>query len=171
MKNIIYSFLVVGVLFSCASQNNQSESKVVTQLIANKQFTFMATRANPLSYELNSYMARTAINNLSYGYSIVIKESEIDVDLPYFGEMYSAPVDRNDSSFRFTTKDYVLTSEQTKKGNTIFKIVPNDVRNILQIDIEVFKNGKGSIYVNANDRKPISYDGYIMKNEMKKQIK
>jgi hypothetical protein len=34
-----------------------------------------------------------------------------------------------------------------------------------EINIEVYKNGKAFVSIRSNDRQPISYDGYISKNE------
>jgi len=43
------------------------------------------------------------------------------------------------------------------------------VKHVSDINIEIFKNGKASTSIRSNDRQPISYDGYISKNEEMKE--
>ncbi len=35
--------------------------------------------------------------------------------------------------------------------------------------IEIFKNGKAFVSMKSNDRQPITYDGYVSKNEVKQE--
>ncbi|WP_435522435.1 DUF4251 domain-containing protein [Chryseobacterium indoltheticum] len=93
----------------------------------------------------------------------------MEVSLPYFGRAFTSTYGTSDNSYRFTSKDYAVTKTQSKKGNWVYKIKPNDVKNVSDINIEIFKNGRASTSIRSNDRQPISYDGYISKNEETKE--
>jgi hypothetical protein len=175
MKKIIFLSLslIFALLISCTSQSN-IDPKLLEELTSNNQFTFMAERANPTNNDVINVMnslpngASSRILNLDYGYTVVLKEKEIEVTLPYFGRMFNPSYDTSKNSYRFTTKDFDLNKNQNKKGNWIYTIKPKDLQNISEINIEIYKNGKAFVSIDANDRQPISYDGYVMKNETTK---
>lgn len=167
-------FFILTFLYSCASQNS-IDTKSLEEITASNQFTFMAERANPTNYDvinvINSLPNSTSSRmlNLDYGYTIVLKDKELEVTLPYFGRMYNPSYDTSKNSYRFSSTDFTINKNQNKKGNYIFTISPKDVDNVRNIYIEVFKNGKAYVSIDSNDRQPISYDGYIMKNEVAKK--
>lgn len=175
MKNrILLSLIFLLTLICSCSSRNTLDAKTVEELISGNQFTFMATRAIPTNYDVINIMnsmpnaASSRLLNLEYGYTIVLKEKEIEVTLPYFGRLYNPSYDNAKNSFRFTSKNFNLTKNQSKKGNWVYIITPKDADNVKSIYLEVYKNGNAYVSIDANDRQPISYDGYIMKNEIKK---
>lgn len=178
IKNYTFLFLlsmfVIASLFSCSSQTNV-DSKIVAEITTNNQFTFMAERANPTNFDVINVMnslpngASSRMLNLDYGYTIVLKENEIDVTLPYFGRMFNPSYDTSKNSYRFTSKDFDLNKIQNKKGNWVYTIKPKDVDNVRLINLEIYKNGKAYVSIDSNDRQPISYDGYVMRNEILKK--
>lgn len=176
MKKIFFLSLsfIFASLISCTSQSNL-DPKLLEELTSNNQFTFMAERANPTNNDVINVMnslpngASSRILNLDYGYTVVLKEKEIEVTLPYFGRMYNPSYDTSKNSYRFTTKDFDLNKIQNKKGNWVYTIKPKDVQNVGEIFIEIYKSGKAYVSIDSNDRQPISYDGYVMKNEIPKK--
>ena len=176
MRNFT-ALLTILVLFftlnSCTS-NQAVSSPEINSLIENGEFTFNAERANPMGDVINVINSLpngggSRILDLEPGYTIELKKETVIVTLPYFGRMYSANMDSSKNSFRFTSKDFSIDRQIGKKGSSIFTIIPKDERNINRITLEVFGNGKSYVQVNANDRQPISYDGYVMKNEEPKK--
>lgn len=168
--NIISVIVLILFFQSCSSQKT-TDSSIVNSVISSEEFTFHAERANPMNYDVINALngipnnPSTRILQLDAGsYTIELKKGKMEVVLPYFGRAFNASYGR-DNSYRFTSKDYAITKSQTKKGNWIFKIKPNDVNNVSDINIEVYKNGKAFTSVRSNDRQPITYDGYISKNE------
>lgn len=171
MKKYISILFVFGFLFffqSCSSQTGV-DSKTVDAWVNSQEFTFYAQRANPTNYDvintINSMPNATSsrVLNLDNGsYTLELKNNVLEVVLPYFGRSYKANYS-GDNSYRFTSKDYTINKTQNKKGNWIVKIQPNDVNNVREIIIEIFKNGKALVSMTSNDRQPISYDGYISK--------
>lgn len=174
----IIASLTVIIFFQSCSAQGKTDSKNVEALINTDEFTFHADRAFPMNQDVvniaNSMpnAAGQRIFDLSgEGYSIEIKKDVLDVVLPYFGRTFTSNYGTSDNSYRFISKDYTLTKSQGKKGKWVYKIKPNDVKNVSDIYIEVFKNGKASTSIRSNDRQPITYDGYVSKNEQKKEEK
>lgn len=177
MKNLIKITLAIFfsiALNSCSSQNNISSEKV-NMLLKTSEFTFMAERANPISNDvinvLNAFpnSSSSQILNLDYGYTLEIKRSEIKVDLPYFGRMYTPSFDNEKNSYHFTSKDFTIAEQNGKKGSSVYTINLKDQQNVKNIMLEVYKNGKAYLSIQANDRQSISYDGYIMANILSKK--
>ena len=173
MKNFIYiiSVSVLIIFFQSCSAQNTTDSQIVNSLVSSEEFTFHAERANPMNYDVVNVLngipnnPSSRILQLDAGsYSIEIKKGKMEVVLPYFGRAFNASYGK-DNSYRFTSKDYNITKSQSKKGNWVFKIKPNDVNNVSDINIEIYKNGKAFTSIRSNDRQPITYDGYISKNE------
>lgn len=175
MKNTV----LMGVMFlltfllSCSSQT-YIDQKTLEEITASNQFTFMAKRANPTNFDVINVMNSLPNSNsarmldLDYGYTIVIKEKQLEVNLPYFGRLFNPSYDTTKNSYNFTSKDFTLNKVQNKKGNWVYTITPKDVNNVRIIYLEIFKNGNAYVSIDSNDRQAISYDGYIMKNEIKK---
>jgi len=168
--NIISVTILILFFQSCSSQKT-TDSSIVNSVVSSEEFTFHAERANPMNYDVINALngipnnPSTRILQLDAGsYTIELKKGKMEVVLPYFGRAFNASYGK-DNSYRFTSKDYTITKSQTKKGNWIFKIKPNDVNNVSDINIEVYKNGKAFTSIRSNDRQPITYDGYISKNE------
>ncbi|MCX8534529.1 DUF4251 domain-containing protein [Chryseobacterium luquanense] len=177
MKNyikIISAFALILFFQNCTAQ--KTDPQIVNNLVSTDEFTFHAEKANPTNFDVinvvnsmpNAQQLRTfQISGENYG--IEIKKGVMEVTLPYFGRSFNAGYGSSDTSYRFTSKDYAVTKSQSKKGNWVYKIKPNDVKNVSDINIEIYKNGKASTSIRSNDRQPISYDGYISKNEETKE--
>ncbi len=174
MKKYISLIYILGFIFffqSCSSQNT-GDSKTTDLLINSQEFTFHAERANPTNYDVINIMnsmpnsTSTRILQLNGNYTVELRKNKLEVTLPYFGRLFN-PTYGNTSgnSYRFTSKDYTVNKSQNKKGNWIVRVKPNDVNNVDEIIIEVYKNGKAFTSVRSNDRQPISYDGFVSKNE------
>ncbi|MDG4650724.1 DUF4251 domain-containing protein [Chryseobacterium arthrosphaerae] len=178
MKKYISLLMVFGFLFffqSCASQGS-ADSQVVSTLVDSEEFTFHAQRANPTNYDVINVMSSmpnstmTRMLNLDGSYTIELSKNTLDVALPYFGRLFNPTYGNTSSnSYRFTSKDFTVSKSQNKKGTWAFIIKPNDVKSVQTINIEIFKNGKAFVSMRSNDRQPITYDGYVSKNEEKQE--
>lgn len=109
----------------------------------------------------------TRILELNGNYTVELKNNILNVVLPYFGRAFKTNYS-GDNSYRFESKDFTVNKTQNKKGTWIVKIKPNDTNNVDEIIIEVYKNGKAFTSVRSSDRQPISYDGYVSKNQESK---
>lgn len=177
MKKIIVLFsLSILLMQGCASQIYMAP-KELSQVLQSENFSFVAKRANPTNYAVINTIntipnaPSTRILELDNGYGITFKKSEIAVVLPYFGRAYKAPMNADQASYRFVTKDFSLKKSDEKKDRVIYTIVPNDMSNINKIYLEVYSTGSAMVSIDSNDRQPISYDGYIEKlTETKKKL-
>ncbi len=175
MKNTVLMsvMFLLTFLFSCTSQTYVDE-KSLDQFINSNELTFMAKRANPTNFDVINVMNSIPNNNsarmlnLDYGYSVVLKDKELTVNLPYFGRLFNPSYDTSKNSYNFTSKDFTISKVQNKKGNWVYTISPKDQNNIKVIYLEIFKNGAAFVSIDSSDRQAISYDGYIMKNETNK---
>ncbi|MCW3160888.1 DUF4251 domain-containing protein [Chryseobacterium oryctis] len=182
MKKYISIIFVLSFLFffqSCSSQSSATDNHITNELVNSQEFTFHAQRANPTNYDVIKVMnsipnsTATRILDLSGDYTITIKSGTLESYLPYFGRTFNSSSYGNTekAGYRFTSKDFTINKSQNKKGTWIVKIKPNDVNYVDEIIIEVFKNGKAFTSIRGNDRQPISYDGYVSKNEEPKTTK
>ncbi len=171
MKNIFLMIVGLGLFLNCSSQN-YLELAATQQLTSAGDFTFHAQKANAVGADINAVTnaipnyTPTRLTTLDSGYTLVIEKEKLTCTLPYFGRLYNSNgYDTNKQSLRFTSEDFTVQKSTSKKGNAVFMIRPNDVSHISMINIEVYSNGKAFVSVDATDRQPISYDGYIAANE------
>ncbi len=171
MKNFLLLIPILLFSIGCSSQQYM-DTAGIQEIIRAEEFTFMATKANATNQDVlntaNSlpHYGASRMMSLDYGYTLTIKDKELTATLPYFGRLYTANAyDTDKQSLRFTSKDYTIQKSTTKKGNQLLRITPNDVSHIRTLNLEIYKNGKAFLSVDANDRQPISFDGYMMKNE------
>lgn len=168
MKRLALLLIPVALLFqNCSSQTNYLEPAVVKQITEKNEFTFMALRAVPSGADVNNIMMNlpprtsTRMLELSYGYTLSIKNGVLTADLPYFGRVFNPSYGLENQGMKFTSRDYNLEKKQGKNGAISYTIRPNDVNRVMMVYVDIYKNGKSYVSINSNDRQPISYDGYI----------
>lgn len=169
---IFFSILLISIVLNCQPQKaTPQEAQQTQEFLQSQNFRFLATRAYPMNNNMvNRIMGNNAPNltNLSYGYTMSVTPNTISADLPYFGQAYAANMDRDKAGIKFTSKDFKINKQQNGKKITL-NIQFNDVPSISNIYLEVYPSGKSFLSVNANDRQPISYDGYLEKNPESQQ--
>ena len=169
---LLCSFFIL-TLNSCGSVNYLPE-KEVDQLLQNGEYTFMAKRVNMTNYDVinvvNSipYSTSSRMMDLDYGYDIVIAPGKVQVTLPYFGRVYNPSYDPAKTSFRFISTKFDISESAGRKNSRIITIVTHDQEFQRTIYLEVFKNGAAYAAISGTDRQPITYNGYLMKNEVKR---
>lgn len=174
--SIIFTFAFL-MIFQNGFSQTKVESQNLTELLNSEDFSFRAERATPTNYDVINVMnsmpnsTSTRILDLSgSNYSIDVRKDKLEVTLPYFGRVFNPTYgNTSQSGYRFTSKDFTVNKTQGKKGKWIVKIKVNDQSSVDEIIIEVFKNGKAYTSIRSNDRQPISYDGFISKNEVEKE--
>ncbi len=174
--SIIFVFGFLMIFQNCSSQT-ATDPSAVTALVNSEDFSFHAERATPTNYDVINVMgslpnatASRILDLSGSNYSIDLRKDKLEVVLPYFGRVFNPTYgNTTQNSYRFTSKDFNVTKSQGKKGKWIVKIKVNDQSSVDEINMEVFKNGKAFTSIRSNDRQPISYDGYITKNEEEKE--
>lgn len=171
MKNLttLLSFLFIFLFLSSCSTQSTISSEKVQSLVESGEFTFMAERANPNNYDviniMNSFPTSSSSQMLTLdpGYTVKLQKDKLDVEMPYFGRMYTSSM-KSDNSFRFTSKEFTVNRSTGSKGSSVFVIMPTDQQIVTKIIMEVYKNGKTYVAIQSTDRQPITYDGYITAN-------
>lgn len=169
MKKIIYFVVALFLNLGCSTQNFITSSQYA-RLPYEQKFTFHATRANPSSMEViniaNSLPGGRGGNQLfqlSEGNVVELTSEQLRVDLPYFGQSYTARglyTSRN-TGFRYITKDFSIEPQQAS-DRIIYIIQPKDSKHFgTLIRLEVFPNGRAVLSLNSMDKMAISYEGYL----------
>lgn len=157
--------LLAGILFfgmmifsQCSSSRKYEklDKNDVEQLVNQHAFTFIAQNMQPM---------RGRQRTLSEYYDIKIKPDSVISFLPYFGRAFIAPIDPSKGGLQFnsTQFDYKVTSSKPDEWNVT--IVPHDVSEVHQISFLIFGNGDATLDVNSAHRDPISFSGYLQKND------
>ena len=162
---------LLGLNTSCSTQT-YLDKDTVSQVISNQEFTFMAQKANPLDTSVNNVMnsmpgMTNRILNLDYGYTVKVEKDKLTVNLPYFGRSYTPSYNSTNIGFNFESKDFSIYKAEGKKKSQLLTFNIKDQNTFKKFYLEIFENGRAYLSIDSNDRQPISYDGFIMKNEVK----
>lgn len=174
MKNINYlltALIASSISIGCASYSGVGRSDLtkteITKVLETQNFKFVATRAFPMDPTvvnvMNSMSPRgssTQVFDLDSGAGFSLKEGVLEVDLPFFGTRYRADYNPDSNGFKYNSDKFTIV--KTEKGSkTMFLIQPQDSNHINKIYLEIYSNGHAYVSISANDRQPITYDGYI----------
>lgn len=163
-------FLILSFLFT---QKCTSQTRISKETIQEKAFTFEAERIVPsgnktLSTVNAKFRNSSDILNINGdGYGFVLENGVIKIDLPYIGESHTYTIGA-EVGIKEELKDLLIKEIYTRKTST-FVIKPHDSKDIREITIEIYKNGKAYVSFNFNNKRPISYDGFVRKNTKKKE--
>lgn len=167
-KLILIPLVAMLALGSCASYKTAVRPDVPVLLQSGK-FTFQANRVNITNPDVVNVLSAmggsySRAQDLQRGYFLELNDSMMSVHLPYFGRMYTPTFDNSRNSFDFETEDFTVSKALNKKGNAVYTIKVNDKTPVKSIFMEIYKDGRGYLSVDALDRQPISYDGEILEN-------
>ena len=152
-KEVVFLFpLLIATIVAHTQSKEPAENQ---RIIEAKNYVFKAQRASPLK-------GRDV--HLTTEYDLTVVGDSVIAALPYYGRAYSAPMNTSDGGITFTSSksEYTL---KTKKGKWLISIRPADVRNVEELYLEIFDNGRASLRLTLQDRQPISYDGYIVERK------
>jgi hypothetical protein len=167
MKNLLKLFSVI-ILCICTTvvvhaQDTKDTKKAariaeVTNMLKSMNYIFVA----------NSVSTQQGVTSPLNGsiYDLNISKDTVKAFLPYFGQMYSAPMDAGKGGIKLISTDFVYQAKVNKKGAWDISIKPKDQNSAGAGDVSLFRlsvyaDGYASLYVRSTDREPISFDGYI----------
>jgi len=145
-------FLVFLAAFSSVNLRAQDKTVAIKDLVDSGQFIFLAQTAMPSS---------GPTKQLTSEYDVRLSKNTFVSHLPYFGRAYSAPYGTGDGGFNFTSKDFTYSPKTRKKGGWEITIKPKDVTDVREFLLTVSENGYGTLQVMSNNRRPISFSGYV----------
>ena len=131
-------------------------SDELNDMIANKDFRFVAQQVNPMR-------GRTRI--LTSEYDVVIKNDSLVSFLPYFGRAYQAPMNPSEGGIQFTSTQFSYDVTSGKKDDWTLIIKPKDYQQVQAFNFKVFANGSASLQVISTNKDPISFNGHVFKNK------
>lgn len=139
----------------------QDKKLAIKNMVDSGQFVFHAQTALPTS---------GPSRQLTSEYDVRVSKNSVVSHLPYFGRAYSVPYGSSDGGFNFTSKDFSYTPKPRKKGGWDISIKPKDVADVREFLLTVSENGYGTLQALSNNRRPISFTGYINEfNNTKKE--
>lgn len=145
--------LLMFVAFQHASYAQDSaKPQTIQGQVADKDFVFEAQMVMP---------QRGITRQLTSNYFLQVSRDSLVSDLPYFGRAYSAPINPGEGGIRFTSTSFDYSLKDRKKGGWEVLIKPKDVKDVQQMLLSVFENGRASLQVISNNREAISFEGTI----------
>ena len=171
LKKLSFIFLA---LFAFTA-NAQTDKATTAKIVEGKTYTFVATSAIPLnSTDINNILSKMGGNagggmiNLSgASYDVKITADSVVAYLPYYGRSYNAPLNRDDSGFKFLSKDFTYSSKNRKKGGWEVIINTKDTKESPRLSFSISENGYGSLIITSNNKQSITYNGYLAENAKK----
>ena len=170
-----YSLFVLFIFISFGV-NAQTDKATTQRIVANKNFTFVASSAMPMnSAEINNILSRMPgangggnINLSGSNYDVRISPDSLIADLPYYGRSFSAPIDRDNAGYKFTSTKFSYENSTRKKGGWMITINPKDTKDGIRMNFNIMVNGYASLTVSSNTKQSITYNGYLV--EPKKAV-
>ena len=165
--NILFITCFAVITFSQSStaqkdteDKNESKKLAFKNMIDSQQFVFVAQSVTPL---------RGRFRNLTSPYDVSISKDTMVSYLPYFGRAYTAPLNPTESGLQFTSTNFSYSVSPHKKKGWDVVIKPKDNTDIQQFLFTIYDNGSAYLNVTSISRDPISFNGYIKKEEKKKK--
>jgi len=169
MKHIKYfsvfviSILLVTIFYQCKSAQkstgkSDSNNLNIKNLVDSQRFVFVAQTVMPF---------RGRFRNLTSLYEVSIFKDTLVSYLPYFGRAYIAPLNPSELDLDFTSTNFSYSVTPRKKSGWDVVIKPKDKTEIQQYVFTIYDNGNANLNVISTSRDPISFSGYITKEEKK----
>ena len=160
MQRVIYSSLVIffAIFFlnSCATSEEKAAqmavlSANVTNALDNRDYKIAIDRMYPM---------RGSSRQVSYGYSVEVRNDTLISYLPYFGRAYNVPYGGG-KGLNFTAPIGSYQEFMKRNGQRHIEIGVTNEEDTYFYTIEVFDNGNSSVEVRARQRERISYSGNV----------
>jgi len=165
---ILLMLVSVSMLYAQETRMSRKERKAAQKaqlvektkaLVNSGTWQFDATRMLP-----SSGRSRT----LTSSYRVIVKESEIDSYLPYFGRAYRAEYGSTDSPMSFRGEISDLRVEDWKKGGWVISFKTDNKSDRLEYTFHIGETGSATLKVNSTNRQQISYYGDLTEIESRK---
>lgn len=150
----VMAVLALGVLTSCATAEERAaraaeQAKKVTAALNDRHYVIAIDRMIPM---------RGSSKNVSYGYSVEVRNDSLISYLPYFGQAYNVPYGGG-KGLNFAAPISSYQEFQKKSDRRSIEIGLTNEEDTYVYLIDVFDNGSASVHVTARQRESISYSG------------
>jgi hypothetical protein len=166
MKNSLFGILIM--LLASGSLMAQSKKEKQEKKLEQKNVAYEATKklieSGSYIFDAERVTARSmggiSLNHMQNG--ITVKNSEVEVNLPYFGVVRSAGYNRNPGiTFKGIPEKYSVEYVD-KKRRSIIKIGVRSSTEYHDISLIVSSSGRTDVKVISSSRDNISYSGYLL---------
>ena len=155
----------------------QTDKETTIRIIKEKDYTFVANTAIPMSnMDISRIMERMpgnmngggSINLTGSQYDFVVKKDSVVAYLPYFGRAFNAPYNPNEGGIKFTSKDFTYKETVNKKGSYTIQINTKDVkRENYRFTLNVSTKGYATLIASGNNKQPITFNGVLQETKKK----
>lgn len=160
MKKVLMAMvsacLALVMLSGCATSEERA-ARAAEQ--AAKVKTALTERDYKISID-RMYPMKGSSKNVSYGYSVEVRNDSLISYLPYFGRAYSVPYGGG-KGLNFSERIGSYEEALLKNGKHHIEIGVTNEEDTYLYTIDVFDNGNSTIVVQSRQREPISYAGRI----------
>lgn len=155
LHNYLFVLFIFISVTSCFSTKKLKDTRTVKEKIESQRYTFKADYVTPTSAGFQS-------RYLTSEYTLKVTPDTVQAYLPYFGRAYEAPFNPSEGGIKFTSTNFNYELKQGKKpGNWIINIKINDQRQLIELNFDVWDNGKGDLRVFDQSKQPISFQGEL----------
>lgn len=154
MSDTLKTLAVLLLLSACTpkAQLPQLSPQEVLQLVDAQTYQFTMEFVRPTG-------GRQRL--ITGNYTLRVTKEQVVADLPYIGRAFQAPIGNTDGGIKFTSKDFMYTSNAGKEERREISIKPKDNNDIQDINLTIFSNGTADLRINSTNRQPISYTGRV----------
>lgn len=149
MKPLI-NFIILFLAFAGTAFAQNEKKDPVKDAIESKHYIFKARNAVPLT---------GGVRQLTSEYDLTVSNDSVIAYLPYFGRAFSATPGKTSDGINFTSTNFTYNVTQGKKGGWMIEIRPKDAGDVRQLNLNLSKNGYGTLLVNSQNRQSISFTG------------
>ncbi|MBR3027409.1 MAG: DUF4251 domain-containing protein [Bacteroidales bacterium] len=159
MKRFFYLSLIVAsamILWSSCATSEEKAAQMavlsanVTNALDNRDYKIAIDRMYPMR----------GSRQVSYGYSVEVRNDTLISYLPYFGRAYNVPYGGG-KGLNFTAPIGSYQEFMKRNGQRHIEIGVTNEEDTYFYTIEVFDNGNSSVEVRARQRERISYSGNV----------
>lgn len=158
MKKLFVSTVLLCLALVMLSGCATSEERAARMAEQKKKVVTALTERNYKISVDRMYPMKGSSRNVSYGYSVEVRNDSLISYLPYFGRAYSVPYGGG-KGLNFSERIGSYKEFKEKDGRRNIEIGLKNEEDTYLYRIEVFDNGKSSIDVQSRQRDRISYSG------------
>lgn len=146
--------VLAGFISGCSSTQKfvKLTATDISDMVAAKQFVFIANKINPL---------RGPQRHLTAYYDVSVDKDSLSTFLPYFGRVFQGYVDPVYGPLHFSSNNFYFSVSKGKKDSYKIMIKPQNNIQVQTMYFEIFDNGSATLNINSSNMDPITFYGYV----------
>ncbi|WP_443945827.1 DUF4251 domain-containing protein [Pedobacter sp. AW1-32] len=169
MKHLKSLFSIALILIA-AHTFAQTDVQTTSRIVQDKQYTFVANSAMPLSNNdvsaiLNRMPGSTGgsvINLSGQQYDLKVTKDSLVAYLPFYGRSFNAPYNPSEGGIKFTSKDFTYKESKNKKGTYTIQMNTKDLkRENYMLTLTITTTGYATLTASSVNKQAIFFNGYL----------